>query len=255
ARAATGRARIRGIDWSSASACGARGRRGRPAGRAAGWPGVRAPWRPLLCGSAMLRQSEGSDASRHAARWIHPAGGRRIERAMRPGSSRETPLLTARWRDLVVVNYVVDPAIVAALAPRGTEPDLHEGLTFLSLVGFLFEDARLAGRVPLWPCATFEEVNLRFYVRRLTPEGPRRGVAFVREIVPCRTIAWGARLLYHEPYVVRRTAHRAEGGRFSYRFESGGTWLEIAARTSGSPQPLHPGSEEEFILDHEWGWS
>src|SRR6185436_4796367 len=87
------------------------------------------------------------------------------------------------------------------------------------------------------------------------PRGPRRGVAFVREIVPCRTIAWGARLLYHEPYVVRRMAHRVDGGRFSYRFESGGTWLEIAARTSGAPLPLRPGSEEEFILDHEWGWS
>jgi len=181
---------------------------------------------------------------------------------MRSDTPRETPLLRARWRDLVVVNYVVDQSIVAALAPRGTEPDFHEGRTFLSLVGFLFEDARLAGRVPLWPCATFEEVNLRFYVRRLTPGGPRRGVAFVREIVPCRTIAWGARILYHEPYVVRRMAHRLEhdgtpgsGGRFSYRFESGGSWLEIAARTSGEPQPQRPGSEEEFILHHEWGYS
>src|ERR1044071_5926641 len=93
--------------------------------------------------------------------------------SMRSNTSGETPLLRARWRDLVVVNYLVDPRIIAALAPRGTEPDLHEGRTFVSLVGFLFESTRLAGRVPLWPCATFEEINLRFYVQRSTPEGVR----------------------------------------------------------------------------------
>ena len=183
----------------------------------------------------------------------------------RPRSTpRETPLLTAHWRNLVVVNYVVDPKVVAELAPAGTEPDFHAGETFLSLVGFLFESTRLGGRVPLWPCATFEEVNLRFYVRRRTPEGSRRAVCFVREVVPYRAIAWGARLLYEEPYVARPMAHRWElddphspesGGRFSYRWQSGGCWLEIAAWTSGSVLPLRPGSIEEFILDHYWGYT
>jgi hypothetical protein len=86
----------------------------------------------------------------------------------------------------------------------------------------------------------------------------------VREIVPWRPIAWGARILYGEPYVARPMAHRWElddprspesGGRFSYRWKSGGAWLEIAARTSGTLLPLRPGSIEEFILDHAWGYT
>jgi uncharacterized protein YqjF (DUF2071 family) len=175
-----------------------------------------------------------------------------------------TPLLTAHWRNLLVVNYAIDPRILAPLAPAGTELDLHDGGAFLSLVGFLFERTRLAGRIPLWPCATFEEVNLRFYVRRHTSGGVRRAVAFVREVVPCRVIAWGARLLYGEPYVSRRMAHRWEledpgapdsGGRFSYRWESGGDRFEIAARTSGGSLVQRPGSFEEYILAHEWGYT
>lgn len=185
------------------------------------------------------------------------------------GAVRETPLLTAHWRNLVVVSYVVDPQVVARLAPAGTEPDLHEDQTFLSLVGFLFERTRLRGRIPLWPCSTFEEVNLRFYVRRRTPDGLRRAVCFVREIVPYRAIACGARLLYEEPYLARPMAHRWElddprspesGGRFSYTWKPGtgkpgAAWLEIAARTSGPVLLLRPGSIEEFLLDHYWGYT
>lgn len=179
-------------------------------------------------------------------------------------TSRETPLLTTHWRNLVVVNYAVDSRIVAPLAPAGTELDFHGDWTFLSLVGFLFERTRLAGRIPLWPCSTFEEVNLRFYVRRQTSAGSRRAVCFVREVVPFRAIAWGARLLYGEPYVARPMAHHWEldaagsaesGGRFSYRWQSDGSWLEIAARTGGPLLPLRPGSIEEFILDHHWGYT
>jgi hypothetical protein len=184
---------------------------------------------------------------------------------MRPRSEpREIPLLTARWRNLVVVNYRVDPGLLAPLVPAGTELDSHAGDTFVSLVGFLFEGTRLAGRLRLGPWATFEEVNLRFYVRRSTPEGARRAVSFVREVVPHRLVASGARLLYREPYVARRMAHRWElddprapesGGRFVYRWESSGSWLELSARTRGELQSLRPGSLAEFILEHYWGYT
>ena len=176
----------------------------------------------------------------------------------------ESPLLTACWRNLVVINFAVDPRILAPLVPSGTELDFHADETFVSLVGFHFERTRLAGRVPLWPCSTFEEVNLRFYVRRHAPEGTRRGVSFVREVVPCRTVAWGARFLYGEPYVALPMEHRWElddpgttesGGHFSYRWRAAGAWLEIAARTGGPLLSSGPGSLAEFILDHSWGYT
>jgi len=45
------------------------------------------------------------------------------------------PFLTANWRYLAMLNFAVDPKI---LAPVGTELDFHNDKTYLSVVGFLF---------------------------------------------------------------------------------------------------------------------
>ncbi len=119
------------------------------------------------------------------------------------------PFLTAEWRHLAMVHYAIDPRVLAPFVPRGTELDDWHGTTFVSLVGFLFLRTRVLG-VPI-PChRDFEEVNLRFYVRRRTNDGWRRAVSFVREIVPRRAIAVTARLLYGEPYVALPMRHRID---------------------------------------------
>lgn len=82
-----------------------------------------------------------------------------------------------------MLNYVVDPRLLAPLVPPGTEIDFENGETFLSVVGFLFLDTRLLG-LPIPLHRDFEEVNLRFYVRRKSADTWRRGVVFVRELVP-----------------------------------------------------------------------
>ena len=84
--------------------------------------------------------------------------------------------LTAEWRYLAMVNYEIDPALLLSRAPRGTELDFWEGKTFVSIVGFLFLNTKVLGWTIPWH-RDFEEVNLRFYVRRKGPEGWRRGVA------------------------------------------------------------------------------
>ena len=120
------------------------------------------------------------------------------------------PFLTAEWRTLAMLNYEVDPALVQPLAPRGTEIDFWEGRTYVSMVGFLFLGTRLLG-VPPPLHRNFEEVNLRFYLRREAAGEVRRGVAFVKEIVPRWAIAQVARLAYNENYVSLPMRHRREG--------------------------------------------
>ena len=93
------------------------------------------------------------------------------------------PFLTARWLDLLLLNFAVDPRLLAPLVPAGTELDLWNGEAVVSVVGFRFVDTRLLG-VPLPAHRDFEEVNLRFYVRRRVPDRVRRAVVFVRELVP-----------------------------------------------------------------------
>ena len=116
------------------------------------------------------------------------------------------PFLTANWRYLAILNYVVDPRLITPLIPVGTEIDFENGETFLSVVGFLFLDTRLLGlSIPLH--RDFEEVNLRFYVRRKSADKRWRGVVFIRELVPRRAMALVARRFYRENYLAVPMKH------------------------------------------------
>jgi len=167
------------------------------------------------------------------------------------------PFLTARWENLVLLNYVCPPALLEPLVPAGTELDRWEGQTLVSLVGFLFSDTRLLG-VPVPFHRTFEEVNLRFYVRRSAPE-PRRAVVFIRELVPRWAIAAVARSVYNEPYVALPMRHRwsltPDGGEVSYGWTHFGADFEMGAPVRGPAMPLARGSEAEFITEHYWGYT
>ncbi len=167
--------------------------------------------------------------------------------------------LTAEWRDLVILNYPVEPSILASHVPRGTELDDWHGNTFISLVAFSFLNTRVKG-IPVPFHRHFEEINLRFYVRFKGPEGWRRGVVFFREVVPKRAIASIARWLYNENYVACPTRssrqQAATGGQtLEYGWLHKGEWLLIGCTHSGSPSLPKEGSEEEFITEHYWGYT
>ncbi len=115
---------------------------------------------------------------------------------------RERPFLTARWTDLPLLNFAVPVEFIAGLAPAGTEPDLHEGQAYMSIVGFRFQNVRVLG-IPVPGHTNFDEINLRYYVKRIIGNETRRGVVFVREIVPRRAVAMIANLLYYENYITR----------------------------------------------------
>jgi len=162
--------------------------------------------------------------------------------------------LTAEWRDLAMLNYEVDGAMLRDLVPRGTELDAWNGRTFVSIVGFRFLDTRVRG-VAIPGHRDFEELNLRFYVRRKAEDGWRRGVVFVKEIVPRRAIAWIARALYNENYFAVPMRHAVSSGRAAYEWRHGGRWHGIALDFEGEPYVPVEDSEETFITEHYWGYA
>jgi len=168
------------------------------------------------------------------------------------------PFLTADWRYLAMLNFVVEPNLLQSLVPSGTELDFHEGKTFLSVVGFMFLDTRVLG-FPIPLHRNFEEVNLRFYVRRKYGDEWRRGVAFVRELVPRYAIAAVARTFYGEPYSAWPMRHRIEHekGRVlaEYQWRRGKRWETLGMTATGDPEDSAPGSHEEFITEHYWGYT
>lgn len=169
-----------------------------------------------------------------------------------------TPFLTAEWRDLILLNFPVDRALLQPLVPAGTELDIWNGEALVSLVGFRFWNTRVLG-LGIPGHRNFEEVNLRFYVRRMADDGERRAVVFVRELVPRRAIAWMARALYNEPYravPMRHAFTSSDGTRaLRYQWSDGGNWVGLRAHTVGPPASIVPGSEAEFITEHYWGYT
>jgi hypothetical protein len=172
------------------------------------------------------------------------------------------PFLTAEWRDLVMINYEIDPLALRSLVPAGVELDRFDGRTLVSMVGFRFLNTKVLGlAVP--GHRDFDEVNLRFYVRRLAPEGWRRGVVFVKEIVPRAAIAWVARVVYGERYVALPMRHDvvlgpdAPGGEGHARYDwrSAGRWNRLGAEVAGSPAIPAEDSEAAFITEHYWGYA
>jgi uncharacterized protein YqjF (DUF2071 family) len=169
--------------------------------------------------------------------------------------------LSAAWRHLVMLNWEIAPAVLRPLVPKGTELDFHDGRCFVSVVGFLFLDTRVLG-LPIPFHRNFEEVNLRFYVRHSAGDGPRRGVVFIKEVVPRAAIAFVARRLYNERYVACPMASevrlpdpaRGTPGRVAYRWGTGAGRHSVWAEVEGVPGLPAPGSEEEFITEHYWGY-
>jgi len=171
------------------------------------------------------------------------------------------PFLTAEWRYLLMLNYEVAPDVLLPLVPAGTALDLWAGRALVSVVGFRFLRTRVLG-APV-PChRDFDEVNLRFYIRREMPDGEvRRGVAFARELVPRAAIAIVARRAYNEPYraVPMRsttpTSPTAPPGRVAYEWLTRSRWQHVSGTAFGDPAVPPPGSEAAFITEHYWGYT
>lgn len=170
-----------------------------------------------------------------------------------------TTFLTAEWRNLIFANYAIDRHVLEPLVPYGTELDEFEGVCYGSLVGFYFQRVKMFGQIAVPFHREFEEFNLRFYVRRKTASGWKRGVVFVKEIVPKLAITLVARTLYGEPYATHPMRHKwqtkGDTQHIGYEWKVGADWNYIRVSADRVGHALIPESEEAFITEHYWGYT
>lgn len=177
---------------------------------------------------------------------------------MQDNSSGKTTFLEAQWRKLLMVNYEISPEILRKYLPYKTELDLWNNRCYVSLVGFLFVDTKVLGiRFPFH--VNFEEVNLRFYVRYHDKSVWKRGVVFIKEIVPKFMITMVANAVYNENYATHPCKHEIienDSELFvKYLWKSAGEWNHLQAMASNRAQAILADSEEEFITEHYWGYA
>lgn len=166
--------------------------------------------------------------------------------------------LNAQWRKLVLFNYEINPNILTPFLPAKTELDLHQGKCLISLVGFMFVDTKMLGiRIPFH--VNFEEVNLRFYVRHKSQGKWKRGVVFIKEIVPHFAISTVANLIYKEHYETCYMNHSWQVDydqlKISYSWRKKGKWQKLHVIADNKPKKIDPNSDYGFITEHYWGYT
>ncbi|APG65116.1 hypothetical protein LPB136_07025 [Tenacibaculum todarodis] len=166
--------------------------------------------------------------------------------------------LKAEWRKLVMINYEVNPKILEKYLPVGTELDFFQNKCYASVVGFMFKNTKLLGvKIPFH--INFEEVNLRFYVKRKTKEGYKRGVVFIKEIVPKSAITFVANTFYNENYETLPMIHSwedKEGSlKVTYQWKKNKKWNYIKVEAENSLNKIEENSVIEFISEHYWGYA
>ena len=153
-----------------------------------------------------------------------------------------------------MANYEIEPPLLADFVPNGVSLDLHDGKCFVSLVAFMFLDTKVL-RVFVPFHVNFEEVNLRFYVKREMEKEIRRGVTFIKEIVPRFAIAKVARTFYGEPYEAWKMSHEKSGNDLRYDWWKGENSYHIKLEIGENTGVPKENSGGEFIIEHYWGYT
>jgi uncharacterized protein len=166
--------------------------------------------------------------------------------------------LTAQWKNLIMANYIVNSKVLQKYLPAGTELDYWNGNCYVSLVGFLFKNTKVLGfKIPNH--TNFEEVNLRFYVKRFENGEWKRGVVFIQEIVPKSMITLVANTFYRENYKTLVMQHenqlKAEIRKVSYSWENQKKTNRITVNAYDFASTIEEGSEAEFITEHYFGYT
>lgn len=163
--------------------------------------------------------------------------------------------LRAEWKNLLIANYVCDQQILKKYLPAKTELDTFRGEHLVSLVAFQFLKTRVLGiQFPFH--TNFVEVNLRFYVKYKESGEWKRGVVFVKEIVPRHIITFIANTFFNENYITLPTEYTIENThptlKLQYRWGDG-NYFNAEANSEASE--INNNSLEEFITEHYWGFA
>ncbi len=166
--------------------------------------------------------------------------------------------LKAEWKNLALFNYEVDAEILEKYLPAGTEIDIWNNKCYVSLVGFMFKNTKVLGlKVPFH--TNFEEVNLRFYVKRFENGEWKRGVVFIKEIVPKKAITFIANTLYQEHYETQKMRYEIienkNSNTFIYQWKNEKEWNTIEIETKKDLSKIEMDSEAEFITEHYFGYT
>lgn len=179
--------------------------------------------------------------------------------ATQPPNNTEKKLITAKFSELVAVNFQIDPKILEPRVPRGLELDFYNDETYVSLVAMMLRDVRVWG-IPIHIATGFEEFNLRFYVRRRIGDGYRRGSCFIKDYVSSGAAAWILGSLYKADFYKMKMKHDNSGfdglpesiPSVDYSWKVGDNWNRLRVKGLNPIRNTGRDTKHGFFLDHDY---
>ena len=165
--------------------------------------------------------------------------------------------LRANWENLIMANYEMEPTALEPYLPKGVELDFYNNKTYVSLVGFMFKKTRLFG-VPIPFFGSFEEINLRFYVKKIEDGKIKKGVVFINETVPFKIVALLANKLYKEHYIsipTKNSIEITEHKHIKYEWNINDKWNSITVKSDTNKYKIEQSTIEEFIFERYFGFT
>lgn len=169
----------------------------------------------------------------------------------------DSTFLRANWENLIMANYEIEPSTLAPYLPKGVELDFYNNKTYVSLVGFMFKNTRLFG-LPIPFFGSFEEINLRFYVKKIENRKIKKGVVFINETVPFKIVALLANKLYKEHYIsipTKNSIDITENKDIKFEWKINNRWNSLAVKSDTNKYKIEQGTIEEFIFERYFGFT
>jgi hypothetical protein len=166
--------------------------------------------------------------------------------------------LKSNWLRLASANYIIDPFVLERHLPIGTQLEPHNGKHYVSLVAFRYCETKLLNiRIPFYH--VFEEINLRFYVKReITPGKWRSEVAFTKLFFPKTALTFVAKYIYKENYETLHMRHRWSENEnhllTSYGLHKN-RWHNFEIQSDKKSMKVDSNSSEFFFSKQYWGTS
>jgi len=133
-------------------------------------------------------------------------------------------LVTMEWRDALFLHWRADAAALRAMIPPDLALDTYHDHAWVSIVAFRLAGARPRGLPPVAAIPTFNEINVRTYVR----DHEKAGIWFFSLDATSRFAVRAARRGLHLPYIDARIATTWTDGRCAYQSER--AWRGDASR-------------------------
>ena len=171
----------------------------------------------------------------------------------RPWPAPRKPwVMTQSWHELLFAHWPMEPASVQERVPYPLEVDTYEGQAWLGVVPFRMSGVRRRGLPALPGTSSFEELNVRTYVRF----GDKRGVYFFSLDAKSKLAVEVARRWFKLPYYHARMSlrHPGSGEEVQYsslRIHEGApeARLEASYAPSGPVARANQGSLEHFLTE------